>query len=142
MGSINRVMIMGLIGSHPQLKFAKNGKPFVSLSLATHKRIKDADGNNNRQTQWHQVMLWGKNAEVCSTYCKKGAPLYVEGHLAPYTKNENGAVTHHISIVAEQIQFIPGTKTASSAERGEFEPVESLTPFADLHREETSPPLN
>ncbi len=121
MGTINRVVIMGVIGSAPELKWTRNGKPFVRLSLATHKRTKDLDGNARRETQWHKVMLWGKNAEICATFCEKGAPLYVEGHLAPYKKEENGAVTHHVSIVAEQIQFIPGTKMARSAERVDFE---------------------
>lgn len=132
MGTINRIVIMGVIGSRPELKFSSGGKPFVRLSLATHKRTKDLDGNTRRETQWHKVMLWGKNAEICSTFCEKGAPLYIEGHLAPYIKSENGAVTHHVSIVAEQIQFIPGTKMARSADHGEFEepsaslPVEAL----------------
>jgi single-strand DNA-binding protein len=120
MGSINRVIIMGIIGSDPELKFARNGKPFVRLSIATHKRVKDPDGNTKRETQWHKVMLWGKNAEACSTFCQKGAPLYIEGHLAPYTKDEAGNVSHHISIVADQMHFIPGSKMARSSEHGEF----------------------
>ncbi len=116
MGTINRVVILGVIGHAPELKFSRSGKPFVRLSLATHKRTKDLDGNSRRETQWHKVMLWGKNAEICSTFCEKGAPLYIEGHLAPYTKAENGAVSHHIAIVAEQVQFIPGTKMARAAD--------------------------
>ncbi len=129
MGSINRVTIMGLIGAAPELKFAKNGKPFVKLSLATHKRFKDQQGTTKRETQWHSVMLWGKNAELCSTYCEKGAPIYIEGHLAPYSKGESGSLTHHISIVADQVQFIPGTKMAQSSDRGEFEG-HSPSPFS------------
>lgn len=144
MGSINRVTIMGLIGSQPQLKFARNGKPFVSLSLATHKRVKNEEGMNLRETQWHQVMLWGKNAELCSTFCEKGGPLYVEGHLSPYKKEENGVTTYHVGVVADQIQFIPGTKMAKSAERGEFEAMSakvtsnltpSSAPSVEFHEE-------
>ncbi len=131
MGSINRVVIMGVIGSHPELKLAKNGKPFVRLSLATHKRVKDADGNTRRETQWHKVMLWGKNAETCSAYCEKGAPLYIEGHIAPYTKDESGTVTQHISIVADQMHFIPGSKMAISSDRGEFDNLDYAPPVAE-----------
>jgi single-strand DNA-binding protein len=121
MGTINRVTIMGIIGQAPELKWTRNGKPFVRLSLATHKRTKDDQGNARRETQWHSVMLWGKNAEICSTYCEKGAPIYIEGHLAPYTKEENGEKSYHLGVNADQIQFIPGTKMAMSSERGEFE---------------------
>ena len=146
MGTINRVVILGVIGRTPELKWSRNGKPFVRLSLATHKRTKDLDGNNRRETQWHKVMLWGKNAEICSTFCEKGTPLYVEGHLAPYTKEENGAVSHHISIVAEQIQFIPGSKSARSAERVEFEEPSSSQetegPRTESFHEESTAALN
>ena len=120
MGSVNRVVILGNIGQTPELKWTRNGKPFVHLSLSTHKRFKDHEGNDRRETQWHKVMIWGKNAENCAIYCEKGSPLYIEGHLAPYIKKENGVTSYHISIVADQMQFIPGSKTAVTAERNEF----------------------
>lgn len=119
MGSINRVVLMGTIGQQPELKTSINGKPYVRLSLATYRRTKDEVGNSRRETQWHKIMLWGKNAELCSTFCSKGSPLYIEGHLASYTKEERGTKTFHLGIVAEQIQFIPGTRVSDAAERGE-----------------------
>ena len=147
MGTINRVTIMGIIGQAPELKWTRNGKPFVRLSLATHKRTKDDQGNNRRETQWHSVMLWGKNAEICSTYCEKGAPIYIEGHLAPYAKEENGEKTYHVGINADQIQFIPGSRMAVSSERGEFEgPSQSShlgeTPSSGAFHEENLTPIN
>ncbi len=119
MGSINLVVLMGTIGQQPELKTSINGKPYVRLSLATYRRTKDESGASRRETQWHKIMLWGKNAELCSTFCAKGSPLYIEGHLASYSKEENGTKTFHLGIVAEQMQFIPGTKDFNAAERGE-----------------------
>lgn len=146
MGSVNRVTIMGIIGSPPELKFTRNGKPFVRLSIATHKRFKDEDGGNRRETQWHKVMLWGRNAETCSTYCEKGAAIYIDGHLAPYTTVENGVTTHHLSINADQVQFIPGSKSAVWSERHDFEggtQTEPPTSSTDATiREENSVSLN
>jgi single-strand DNA-binding protein len=127
MGSINRVVLMGTIGQNPELKTSINGKPYVRLSLATYRRSKDELGNSRRETQWHKIMLWGKNAELCSTFCSKGSPLYIEGHLASYSKEEAGAKTFHLGIVAEQIQFIPGTRVSDAAERGEEDFLESQT---------------
>ena len=135
MGSINRVVIMGIIGSAPQLKWTRTGKPFVRLSLATHKRVKDEVGNTSRETQWHSVMLWGKNAQNCSTYCAKGTPLYIEGHMAPYTQKEGEKTTYHVNIVADQMHFIPGTKSALSSDRGEFEDIESPSPLPPMEAE-------
>lgn len=146
MGSVNRVTIMGTIGSPPELKFSRNGKPFVRLSIATHKRIKDEDGGTRRETQWHKVMLWGRNAENCSTYCEKGAAIYIDGHLAPYTTTENGVTSYHIAINADQVQFIPGSKSAASAERHDFEGASPgnlpAPPKDDTFREENSVSLN
>lgn len=119
MGSINRVVLMGTIGRNPELKTSINGKPYVHLSLATYRRTKDELGNSRRETQWHKIMLWGKNAELCSTFCGKGSPLYIEGHLANYSKETAGVKSFHLGIVAEQIQFIPGTRVSDAAERGE-----------------------
>ncbi|MDZ4084646.1 MAG: single-stranded DNA-binding protein [Bdellovibrionales bacterium] len=135
MGSINRVVLMGTIGQHPELKTSINGKPYVRLSLATYRRTKDEAGHSRRDTQWHKIMLWGKNAELCSTFCSKGSPLYIEGHLASYTKEERGTKTFHLGIVAEQIQFIPGTRVSDAAERGEED---FLEPGPVLHAEATS----
>lgn len=109
---------MGTIGHNPELKTSVNGKPYLRLSLATYRRTKDENGNSRRETQWHKIMLWGKNAELCSAFCSKGSPLYIEGHLASYAKEEAGIKSFHLGIVAEQIQFIPGTRVSDAAERG------------------------
>lgn len=113
MGSINRVVLMGLIGNHPELKTSSGGKPYVRLSLATYRRTKDDSGTPRRETQWHKIMIWGKNAELCASFCGKGSPIYIEGHLANYTKEENGQRTFHVGIVADQLQLIPGLRAKS-----------------------------
>lgn len=121
MGSLNRVVLMGLIGNQPELKISSGGKPYVRLSLSTFRRIKDSSGVARRETQWHKVMIWGKNAELCANFCSKGSPLYLEGHLANYTKEENGERTFHIGIVAEQLQLIPGLRHQALSDFGEEE---------------------
>jgi single-strand DNA-binding protein len=121
MGSINRVVLMGLIGNHPELKTSSGGKPYVHLSLSTYRRIKNSNGSAQRETQWHKIMIWGKNAELCSSFCTKGSPLYIEGHLANYTKEDNGNRTFHVGIVAEQIQLIPGLRHQALGDFGEEE---------------------
>lgn len=131
MGSINRIVLMGTIGQNPELKTSINGKPYVRLSLATYRRSKDELGNYRRETQWHKIMLWGKNAELCSTFCSKGSPLYVEGHLSSFTKEEGGTKTFHLGIVGEQIQFIPGTRVSDTAERDEEDFPGTADPMRD-----------
>lgn len=128
MGSINRVVIMGLIGNHLELKTSSGGKPYVRLSLATYRRTKDDSGTPRRETQWHKIMIWGKNAELCARFCEKGSPLYIEGHLANYSKEENGKRTFHVGIVAEQLQLIPSfrAKSQDGFKDGEIDPLDDL----------------
>lgn len=110
MGTINRVVILGIIGQTPEIQFSRNGKPYARLNLATHRRLKSPEGQMQRETQWHRVLLWGRNAEIASSFCEKGAPIYIEGHLAPYQRTENDQSVRQVTIVAEHIHFIPGTR--------------------------------
>jgi single-strand DNA-binding protein len=106
---------MGVIGSKPELRYSMNGKPFVRINLATHRRIKDERGELRRETQWHRVMLWGKLAETCANYCPKGTPLYIEGHMAPVEKElEDGTTEYQITVVGDQIQLIPGVRLGNT----------------------------
>ncbi|MBK7893274.1 MAG: single-stranded DNA-binding protein [Bdellovibrionales bacterium] len=121
MGSINKVILMGTLGAAPELRQSSGGKPYVSISLATQKRTVKETGERRTETQWHKVTIWGKNAEIVSTYCGKGSPLMLEGHLAPYRKDDAGRMTYHVGIIAENVQLIPGTKSQSG-----FEPIEFI----------------
>lgn len=133
MGTINRVVILGTIGHNPEMKFSRNGKPYVRLSLATHRRLKSLEGPPRRETQWHQVILWGRNAEIASSFCEKGAPIYIEGHLEPYEREENGRRSTQVAIVAEHIHFIPGRRVTSRQElrHEEDSPDLRVPPMAD-----------
>ena len=124
MGSINRVVIMGVIGREPELKTSRNGKPYVNLSLATYRRVKDENGVAQRETQRHKVMLWGKNAELCTSYLRKGGAVYVEGHLGSYQRDTTEGAIRQITIVGDQIQLIPGSRAALSVERAVEQAVE------------------
>ena len=116
MGSINKVILMGTLGAAPELRQSTGGKPYVSISLATQKRTIKETGEKCTETQWHKVTIWGKNAEIVSTYCGKGSPLMLEGHLAPYRREDEGRMTYHVGIIAENVQLIPGGKTPSAIE--------------------------
>jgi single stranded DNA-binding protein len=120
MGSINRVTLMGSLGSAPERRQTAQGKSYVRLSLATQRRNRHPQtGAITSQTQWHAVNVWGKDAELCLQYLSKGSPVCVEGHLSPYKREVNGPGSElrtHVAIVADRIQLIPGTRAAQMAE--------------------------
>jgi single-strand DNA-binding protein len=138
MGSINRVVLMGLIGNRPEVKISSGGKPYVRLSVATYRRTKDDNGHARRETQWHKVMIWGKNAELCASFCTQGSPIYLEGHLTNYSKEEDGKRSFHVGIVAEQLQLIPGNRTKSNfnISNSELEDLDSLERSQNLDARE------
>ncbi|HRK07059.1 MAG TPA: single-stranded DNA-binding protein [Pseudobdellovibrionaceae bacterium] len=120
MGSINRVTLMGSLGSSPERRQTAQGKHYVRLSLATQRRHRHPQtGAVTSQTQWHAINVWGKDADLCLQYLGKGSPVCIEGHLSPYKREVNGPGSElrtHIAIVADRVQLIPGTRAAQMAE--------------------------
>ena len=77
----NRVQLIGNLGADPELQTTSSGKKLVKLSLATHERYTNQQGEQVEETQWHQLAAWGKTAELIERLIKKGDELFVEGKL-------------------------------------------------------------
>lgn len=78
----NRVQLIGHLGSDPEVKTFENGSMMARLSLATTERATGSKGEKAIRTQWHQLVVWGKLAEICSKYLQKGREIAVEGRIA------------------------------------------------------------
>ncbi|MEW5788094.1 MAG: single-stranded DNA-binding protein [Pseudomonadota bacterium] len=81
MASVNKVILIGNLGRDPEMRYMPSGDAMVTLNLATTDTWKDRDGNKQESTEWHRVTFFGKQAEVCGQYLKKGSQIYVEGSL-------------------------------------------------------------
>lgn len=86
----NRVQLIGYLGADPEVKTFENGNVMARLSLATSERALGKKGENAIRTQWHQLIVWGKLAELCGKYLQKGREIAVEGRIAyrAFTDNE------------------------------------------------------
>jgi single-strand DNA-binding protein len=80
-GTVNRVILVGRLGKDPEIKYTPSGMAMASFSLATDENRKDSDGKWQSQTEWHNLILWGKEAERAGEYLKKGRLIYIEGRL-------------------------------------------------------------
>ena len=114
MASLNRVQILGYLGKDPDLRHTKGGEPVTSLSVATSSKFKDRQGEEKAETEWHRVTVWGKSAESCDKYLKKGSMVLVEGRLQtrPW-KDDDGIERHSTDIVAAFVHFLdrkPGNR--------------------------------
>jgi single-strand DNA-binding protein len=79
--SVNKVTLLGNLGKDPEVKYTPSGTPVAKLALATNERYKDKEGQWQDRTEWHNVVLWQRLAEIAGEYLKKGSKVYIEGKL-------------------------------------------------------------
>lgn len=116
MAGINKVIIVGRLGSNPELKTLSPGNMVATFSVATSESwIKD--GQKQERTEWHRIVVWGKQAENCSKYLSKGRQVYVEGRLQTRQwEDQQGQKKYSTEIVAQTVQFLGsgGAETSNS----------------------------
>lgn len=107
--SINKVILIGNLGANPELKYLPSGQAVCEMRLATNESYTDKQGVKQDRTEWHRVVVWGKQAENCSQYLTKGRQVYVEGRLQTRTwDDKDGNKRYMTEIVAAQVQFLGG----------------------------------
>lgn len=106
--SINKVILIGNLSASPKCGQTQNGKDYANFSLATSKKWKDANGEKQEKTSWHNISCWGSLVKVCH-YLDKGSKIYLEGEIEYGTyKNKEGAEMPSVKIVASVIDIIKG----------------------------------
>lgn len=109
MASRNLVILLGNIGADPEVRYLPSGEAVTNLRLATTDTWKDKDGNKQEATEWHRVSFFGRQAEVCGQYLKKGSQIYVEGSIRTrkYT-DKDGVEKYATEIRGERMQMLGG----------------------------------
>lgn len=111
MASLNRVHLIGNLGQDPELRYTQNQTPVTSFSIATSEYRNAPDGTKQTITDWHRIVVWGRQAENCSKYLKKGRPVFIEGRLQTRTwEDQNGQKRSTTEVVASNIQFLGGAQ--------------------------------
>lgn len=138
MGNLNKVMLIGRLGSDPEVRYTQSNTAVATLSLATSERYKDANGEWQENTEWHRVVAWGRLAEICQQYTRKGSQIYVEGSLQTRSwEDRDGQKRYTTEIKAQTIQLLDskdaGPNTSSSRDTQRPEPATSSaqTPFEE-----------
>jgi len=105
--SVNKVILIGRLGKDPDLKHTPAGRAVCSFSLVTSKRWKGQDGEAKESTCWHNIVSWGKQAEVMKEHLHKGKEVYIEGRIDNRSYEDKEGIKKYISeVVVEQFQFI------------------------------------
>jgi single-strand DNA-binding protein len=106
---VNKAEIIGRLGKDPEIRFATTGTAFANFTVATDRKWKDKSGEMQKETEWHKVTAFGRTAEVCGEYLKKGSLVYVAGRLQTRKwKNKEGQDCYTTEIVCEDMKMLDG----------------------------------
>ncbi len=125
--SVNKVILIGHLGKDPELRFTSGTQTAVSsFSLATNERKKDPSGNWVESTEWHNVVVFGKTAETCAQYLKKGRQAYIEGRIQTRKwQDKEGRDRYTTEVVANTVQFLGGGAGRSEGQSMNVETIQT-----------------
>ena len=120
MASINKVILIGRLGKDPEIRSTPNGTTVAKFTLATDERFTDKSGEKQERTEWHNIVAWGKLAEICGQYLRKGKLIYIDGSLRydSWDDKETGQKRYRTEIVANQMQMLDRKGDESGAGGG------------------------
>ena len=129
MAGVNKVILIGNLGKDPELRRTPGGQSVASFSLATTERWTDKSGGRQDRTEWHNVVAWGKLAELANQYLSKGRTAYIEGRITTRSWDDrDGNKRYRTEIIANQIQFLGG----QGSQGGDGGPQYSAEPRGDF----------
>jgi single-strand DNA-binding protein len=106
-GSVNRVILVGRLGRDPEVKYTPSGAPVAKFSLATDEVFKDRSGEQQKRTEWHNIVVWNKLAEICGQYLTKGKQVYIEGSIrSRQWEDQAGNKRTSYEIIASRMQML------------------------------------
>lgn len=109
MSGLNKVMLIGRLGRDPEIRYTQQGLAVVNLSIATSEQWTDKNtGDRQERTEWHRVVVFGKQAETCERYLNKGSQIYVEGRLQTRSYEKDGQTHYSTEIIVSNFQFLGG----------------------------------
>ena len=109
---VNKVILLGNLGKDPEVKYTQSGMAVARFSLATTERAKDKDGNWQDKTEWHNVVAFGRTAEVAGEYLKKGRTVYIEGAIrtSSWDDKESGQKKYRTEIIVNDLIMVGGQR--------------------------------
>ena len=106
MNGVNKAIIVGNLGSDPEVRYTPSGHPVASFNVATTESW-TKDGDKQEKTEWHRIVLWRKQAELAGKYLSKGSKVYIEGKLETRKwEDQNGQTRYTTEIIGQNVQFL------------------------------------
>jgi single-strand DNA-binding protein len=107
MASVNKVILLGNLGRDPEVRFTQGGTPVANFTMATTDRWSDPSGEKKEKTEWHRIVVWGKQAEIAGEYLRKGRPVFIEGSLQTREwTDRDGNKRYTTEVRAQRLQLL------------------------------------
>lgn len=113
---VNKVILLGRLGRDPEVRTTQSGQPVANFTLATNRVWRDREGTRHEDTEWHNIVVWGRQAEVAGQYLTKGRQIYLEGRLQTrsWEDRQSGEKKYRTEIVCDNFQMLGGRGDAPS----------------------------
>jgi single-strand DNA-binding protein len=117
--SVNKVILVGRLGRDPETRFTGGGQAVANFSVATDETYKDRNGERQKRTEWHKIVVWGKQAEIAQQYLKKGSLIFIEGRIQSREwQDKEGQKRTSFEIVANNFRMLGGRSDSAAAGAG------------------------
>jgi len=117
MASVNKVILIGNLGRDPEIRYLPSGDAVANLNVATTEKWKDKNGEQQEQTEWHRVAFFGRQAEICGEYLRKGSQVYIEGRLQTRKwTDKDGNERYTTEIRGDRMQMLGGRGGGAGSE--------------------------
>ena len=110
--SVNKVILIGRLGADPEVRYTQGGQAVANFNLATHEAWTDRQGQSQEKTEWHRIVVWGRQAETCGEYLRKGREAYIEGRLETRQwQDREGQQRYTTEVKAQTVRFLGGRQS-------------------------------
>jgi single-strand DNA-binding protein len=116
---LNKCMVYGNLTRDPEMKALPSGQNVTTMSIATNRTYKDKDGKQQEEVDYHNIVVWGKQAENCAKYLTKGSSAFIEGRMTTRSWEKDGVKQYRTEIVAESVQFGPKKDSQATTDKSE-----------------------
>ena len=128
MSGVNKVILVGNLGANPELRYTQGQQAVANLRIATTEKWTDKSGQKQEATEWHRVVVWGRQAEICGQYLTKGRQVYVEGRIRTRQwQDQQGQKRFTTEIVARNVQMLGGRGERAADDPGATVPPDEST---------------
>ena len=130
--AVNKFIGIGNLGKDPEIRFMPDGKAVCNFSIAISEKYKDKSGESKEVTEWVNVALFGKLAEIAGEYLKKGSKVYVEGKMKTEKYSKDGIDRHTTKIIGEKMEMLNSKSENADTPRAQTKPVETFEMDDDI----------